>query len=132
MLLGGGLSVVSTVFAVAVGEMKKTVPMGDTLIAACGILPVMLVMLAVMLPVQLKYGGEKGRMATIVMVGGVFVVAIVLARAAQWLGIDVEEFLEKLQMMDAGTGAAVAVAVAAVALLVSVRASISIMEKKEF
>ncbi len=47
-------------------------------------------------------------------------------------GIDVEEFLEKLQMMDAGTGAAVAVAVAAVALLVSVRASISIMEKKEF
>ena len=58
--------------------------------------------------------------------------AIVLARAAQWLGIDVEEFLEKLQMMDAGTGAAVAVAVAVVALLVSVRASISIMEKKEF
>ncbi len=132
MLLGGGLWVVSTVFAVAVGEMKKTVPMGDTLIAACGILPIMLVMLAVMLPVQLKYGGEKGRMATIVMGGGVFVLAIVLARAAQWLGIDVEECLEKLQMMDAGTGAAVAVAVAAVALLVSVRASISIMEKKEF
>ena len=46
MLLGGGLWVVSTVFAVAVGEMKKTVPMGDTLIAACGILPIMLVMLA--------------------------------------------------------------------------------------
>ena len=132
MLLGGGLWVVSTVFAVAVGEMKKTVPMGDTLIAACGILPIMLVMLAVMLPVQLKYGGEKGRMATIVIIGGVFVLAIVLARAAQWLGIDVEEFLEKLQMMDAGTGAAVAVAVAVVALLVSVRASISIMEKKEF
>ena len=59
MLLGGGLWVVSTVFAVAVGEMKKTVPMGDTLIAACGILPIMLVMLAVMLPVQLKYGGER-------------------------------------------------------------------------
>lgn len=132
LMIGGGCWVFSTALAAVVGEVKKTASVVDTLVLAGTILPIMLFALAVMLPFQLKYGGEKGRIAAIVMLGGLFAVSIVAARAAKWMDIDLEALLNGLQMMGIGVISAIAVAVAAVALLLSVRASISIMEKKEF
>lgn len=132
LMIGGGFWIFSTALAAVVGEVKKTASVVDTLVLAGAILPMMLFALAVMIPFQLKYGGERGRIAAIVMLGSLFAVAIVAARAAKWMDIDLEALLNGLQMMGFGVISAIAVAVAAVALLLSVRASISIMEKKEF
>lgn len=132
MMVGGGLWLFSTVLAAVVGEVKKTVPMGDTLMMAGIVFPMMLFMLALMLPFQLKFGGEKGRIASIIMIGGVFVLAIAAAKAAEWLNIDLEGMLNGLQRVDLGVAVAVVVVVSAAALLLSAKVSISIMEKKEF
>ena len=42
-------------------------------------LPIMFVMLAILIPFQLKYGSENGRIAIIIFLGGGFVVCYLLA-----------------------------------------------------
>lgn len=132
LILGGGFWVFSTALAAAVGEMKQMASIGDTLIISCIILPIMLVMLSIMLPFQLKYGGEKGRIAAIVMVGGIFIAFLIMAKAAEWLNIDLEGVFSSFPTMDGRAIVAAALIFTVVILLISIRASIFIMEKKEF
>ena len=60
----------------------------DTIVAAFSILPVIFVILAVTLPFQLKFGGEKGRIAMISTLVIVFMVGIIMTKTANALNIN--------------------------------------------
>lgn len=77
LLLGGGAWVLAIFFAMVIAIVRGTVSVSDIAMTAVMILPALIVIQAVMIPFQLKFGGEKGRSALIGAVGLLFVIGIV-------------------------------------------------------
>ena len=94
----------------------------EQLAAALVFLPVVGLMSAVMLPLQLKYGAEKSRLALAVLFGGIGVLGALGMKLFPGLPNTLRAFPEI-------SGAALGAVVAAVAL--SYWISLGIMEKKE-
>lgn len=121
----------SFVFMVGVlafrGEMHTLAQQIDFLI---GYSAGAMVFLSAMLPVQLKYGAEKGRIALVVIAAVIIALALLLERIP--MNFDVVVFLVKLEHMNdaliSGIVTLVCICVVAVSYLISCR----VMEKKEF
>lgn len=99
----------------------------EQLAAALVFLPVVGLMSAVMLPLQLKYGAEKSRLALAVLFGGIGVLGALGMKLFPGLPDTLRAFPE---ISGAALGAAALGAVVA-AVALSYRISLGIMEKKE-
>lgn len=134
MIMGGSCWLFSVLVAVIAGEVRKIASARDTLLIAVEVLPVILILLAMMIPFQLKFGGEKGRIASIAAVGAVFAVCIFAGKAADIMNVDwnLAVLLDAAAEWSWGVVVAAAMALAMVLLLLSARISVGIMEKKEF
>ena len=99
----------------------------EQLAAALVFLPVVGLMSAVMLPLQLKYGAEKSRLALAVLFGGIGVLGLMGAKLFPGLPDTLRAFPE---ISGAALGAAALGAVVA-AVALSYWISLGIMEKKE-
>ena len=97
----------------------------EALAEGAAFLPVAALLLAVMLPAQLKYGAEKSRVVLMLVCGGVFGAGYLVMRLLPEAG-------EMAGQVSAGAAGAVCILAGVAALLVSIKISIGIMEKKEF
>lgn len=90
------------------------------------------VMMAVMLPVMIKFGTEKSRVAMLAVIGMILLACYIVKQAAGALGIDIWGKVE--QFMEADTIRAVAVFVlfAVGVIVASYIISIGIMKRKQF
>ena len=96
-------------------------------------LPIMIVVQAIMLPFRLKFGGDKGRIAMIGVLGGLEVITLVIVKGAEAIfNIDLVSLLDNLPTVSMGVLIAIAIIIALLMLLVSMKISLSIMNKKEF
>lgn len=90
-----------------------------------------MVLIAVYIPVYIKFGPEKSRVAIFIVIGIIAAVTFLAAKVK-----PVQDALvalaERLETMTAGQITAIGVAIFALVMLVSVVISIRIMEKKEF
>ena len=132
LLLGGGAWVLSTILATVSAVIKETAAVSDIAMTAVTIIPVLVVVQAVMIPFQLKFGGDKARIALIVAFGLLFVVGIMIVKAAEMFGINIAGIIDDLPLVRMGVIVTVLIATAAILLLVSMKISIAIMKKKEF
>ena len=96
------------------------------------ILPIMIVVQAIMLPFQLKFGAEKGRIALIAVFMAVFVVVYGLAKALDANIMNLNRLIETGQKLGTAGVAAVIALIAVAALVVSAGISTRILSKKEF
>ena len=96
------------------------------------ILPLVLFMLAVMVPVMLKFGAEKGRVAVVILFAVLYLTIVMLAESVQQWGEDFLPILDSLPEIGIGTFLGILIAAAVLILLLSVRISIGIVKKKEF
>ncbi len=132
LLLGGGAWVFATLLAVAFAVIKGTANISEILMAAVLILPVLIVIQALMIPFQLKFGSEKGRLALIGAFGLLAVIGVVAVKAAEMLGIDLWELIGNLPAMGMGVMITLLLLAAILVLLTSMKISCSIMKGKEF
>ena len=132
LILGGGAWLLGTILAVVVGKVQHGGTVTDTIMTALMILPLMLMILSVMLPFQLKYGGEKGRIAMICAFGILFVIGTGILKIAKTLNIDLIYIIDHLPVISMGMLLVILIGIGAVVLLVSCKISISIVNKKEF
>lgn len=90
-----------------------------------------MVLIAIYIPVYIKFGPEKSRVAIFIVIGIIAAVTFLAAKVK-----PVQDALvalaERLETMTAGQITAIGVAIFALVMLVSVVISIRIMEKKEF
>lgn len=93
---------------------------------------VALLFLAVMIPVQVKFGAEKGRYAKLVIVFAAIGACVGIIKLLQILGIDVMLALENLLNTSILLGFAVITAFCVALYLVSALISLRIMGNKEF
>ena len=56
-------------------------------------IPILLIFQAIFLPVQLKYEGEKGRIAIIAAIGAVIFIVVFLFRMLEMAGIDLLDII---------------------------------------
>jgi len=91
-----------------------------------------LFMQAVMIPVQLKFGSEKGRIAMIATVGIAITLGNVIVQLLNKLGMDIVSIVNGLQSLNLAILTALVLVVTIILLLISVKISIAVIMKKEF
>lgn len=122
------MSFLSTVAGIGRGQE----PIGDLVITAFIVLPLVLFMLAVMVPVMLKFGAEKGRVAVVLFFAVAYLTMTLLAESVQQWGKDFLPMMDSLPEIGIGTFLGILIAAAVLILLLSMRISIGIIKKKEF
>ncbi|WP_270284028.1 ABC-2 transporter permease [[Clostridium] scindens] len=133
LLFGCVAWILATVLGVIATVFKGTLPITDLMLASLIILPIMIVIQAIMIPFQLKFGGDKGRIAMIGAFGALALIALVTVKGAKAIfNIDLVHLLDTLPTVSMGMLVVIAVIVALVLLLISMKISLSIMNKKEF
>ena len=132
LLLGCSTWIVATVLTMIASILKSTFPVADIMMIALMILPIMIMIQAIMIPFQLKFGGEKGRIALIGVIGLVFLIGAVIVKGAEMIGIDITNMVNTLPVISMGMLIMIILAAAIVIFLISLKISIRIMNKKEF
>ncbi len=128
-LIGYGIALV---VSVAMGSIRSLTEFLDTLLTAPGILSITLIFLSVTLPVQLKFGSEKGRIAMILIAGIPAAAIMGLGNLLNQSDIKILHVLLDFITDQPGIAAAIATVLVLLILGSSMKISISIMKKKEF
>lgn len=117
------------------GRMAQVqiLPSGEEIVGTLSFILLGLLALDLIIPFQLKYGMERGRIVQVAAMGAIVLVAILSDKLAESMGIDLGGILSGT-LEGAGEGMLIAVTIAVVILLtgISVLTSRRIMEKKEF
>ena len=135
-ILGLILSIAALIFATAVcliiSIIKNTVSINEIFITALTVFPAELLILSLMLPFQLKFGAEKGRIAIIAVLGGVSVISVILVKAAEAMNINLYELLNAVSKLGMQTFFLLYLLISFIILIISCRISIKVINKKEF
>lgn len=125
MLLG-------TVISLVVIGITKTGSFNEIFLTAGSLFPTILLILSIMLPFILKFGGEKGRIAIIGVMGFIFVIGLLLIKTTEYLGIDLYVLINKLPKFEPLVYIILFLLLSVVILGISYLISLTILKKKEF
>ena len=133
LLLCGGIWILAMLCSLLYVFVKGETTIDMSLILSY-VVPFVLVLLllGVALPVQLKCGNEKGRLAVVAVGLGVFLLIAGAGQLIKWFHIDVTVVLEKVSEIGAGILGIIGLVVLVVFMRISYQISVHVMEKKEF
>ena len=132
MLLGGCSLFLAIILAVILNLIEKSDTISNILISAVMLLPFVFLLVSTMIPFQLKFGSEKGRIAISAALGIVFAISFILGELAAILGINIAEVINRISLLGAGGLFIVIFIISMIVVLLSMKVSISVMNKKEF
>lgn len=112
--------------------MNLPVDMTEVIGVACVIVPVSWLILAVTIPLQIKFGSEKGRIAMFLAMGAVFGIFFALAKGLSSSGADLSGVVAFLTSLEPWQIVAGVVFVTILVLLVSYLTCVRIINKKEY
>lgn len=88
--------------------------------------------LCLMIPIQLKFGSEKGRIVLFIIFFGIIGMVYLVSKITDKIPAQVIEVFRGIQKLPFGILAALAVGIYILALFISLKISLGIMEKKEW
>lgn len=132
LLVGGSAWIFATILSLVIDNIKGTGKFEEMLMTALMILPFILLIQAIMIPLQLKFGREKGRLTILGLFVVLFGIGAAVVKITEAFDIDIVSVLDSLSTVSMGVLATSAIFIAIVILLISMTISISIMNKKEF
>ena len=121
-----------TVISLVVIGITKTGSFNEIFLTAGSLFPTILLILSIMLPFILKFGGEKGRIAIISVMGFIFVIGLLLIKTTEYLGIDLYVLINKLPKFEPLVYIILFLLLSVVILGISYLISLTILKKKEF
>lgn len=126
--------VFSTAVCMVVGAVKNVnLIEPDMIPAALGIYLTLLFIVALMLPIQLKFGGDNGRIALFIVFGVIFVAIIIGSKILEHFNIheaDIIKFLDLLLSSNTALAIPGFILLVLAALGISYKISVKIMEHK--
>lgn len=132
LLFGCMTWLLATILGIITTILKDTLSVGDLVQKALLILAIMIVIQAIMLPFQLKFGGEKGRIAMIGTFGGLAVITLIIVKGASAIfHVDLISQLNNLPNISKEIFITVIITIALLMLFTSMKISLAIMNKKE-
>lgn len=132
LILGTGAWIVSVMICSLMLIVQGKPVTSDMLIGAFVILPMLLVIESLMIPVHLRFGGEKGRYALIACVGVLVVIGFVVMKIVEIFHIDVLPLILAIDALGPVMFMVILLMIGFLIMLVSLKVSLSIMNKKEF
>lgn len=132
LILGAGAWIVSVMICSLMLIVQGKPVTSDMLIGAFVILPMFLVIESLMIPVHLRFGGEKGRYALIACVGVLVVIGFVVMKIVEIFHIDVLPLILAIDALGPVMFMMILLMIGFLIMLVSLKVSLSIMNKKEF
>lgn len=127
------VSVVSLIVTLGIGIVRSTnATSEDLVISAAAALGIGVLICGFMLPIQLKFGPEKSRIAMAVMGAAIFAIVYVMVWIGKRMGTDMENVLQNFNNLSEGVVAVSAVVICLAVLLISMFISVYVMEKREF
>lgn len=97
-----------------------------------GLFALILLLQAIMIPFHLKFGQERGRIAIILLIGALLLIATFIQKGLEFIGIDWMQVLQSLPILGQQTMLILLYGVSFVLLIISLKVSIQIVSKKEF
>ena len=104
----------------------------DIMIGGLVILPMFLYIQSLMIPIHLRFGGEKGRYALIACVGVLVVIGFVVMKIVEIFHINVLPLILAIDALGPVMFMVILLMIGFLIMLVSLKVSLSIMNKKEF
>ncbi len=133
LILGCTGWAVAVILSAAASVIQEKPLTADFFFSAFMILPIMMLINAVTIPFQLKFGADRGRIAIICSIGLLVVIGISVNNIVEhFAGIDILNMIDAMPALSLGVLIAVMIVSAAVVMLLSLRISIGIVRKKEF
>lgn len=132
ILLEIGAIILSLAMTLGIGLIKGMVSFSDTLVSVPFVFSGVLLLLAIAIPVQIKFGGEKSKIAMLVICGIVFALGYGTVKLSHRLGFDAAAFINHFANLHAVVLIFVPILFALCMLLLSIKISIAILCKKEF
>ena len=132
LILGTGAWIVSVMICSLMLIVQGKPVTSDMLIGAFVILPMFLVIESLMIPVHLRFGGEKGRYALIACVGVLVVIGFVVMKIVEIFHIDVLPLILAIDALGPVMFMVILLMIGFLIMLISLKVSLSIMNKKEF
>ena len=132
LILGTGAWIVSVMICSLMLIVQGKPVTSDMLIGAFVILPMFLVIESLMIPVHLRFGGEKGRYALIACAGVLVVIGLVMMKIVEIFHIDVLPLILAIDALGPVMFMMILLMIGFLVMLVSLKVSLSIMNKKEF
>ena len=94
-------------------------------------LSVVTILLSIMLPIHIKYGSEKSKIALLVPFGLLFAFALIIKALIQALDIDIAPAVDMFAKASPLMIILIVTALALTSIILSIRISYNIMNKKE-
>lgn len=132
LLVGGTTWGLVTVIVAVVVTVKQEMEIPEFYLTALIFLLMAMVFLAVSLPIQLKFGAEKAKIALAVVIGMVFAAAFCIVKGMQYFKYDIKGILTNLLTMDPVGLIVKLMLICVLAFVISFFLSVKIMEKKQF
>lgn len=132
LILGLGSLILATVICAIITLFKNNIPLFDLLMMALMILPYIILVQAIMIPFQLKFGAERGRIAIIGVLGAIILLGILIFQSLKILKINFAVIVEQISVLDVRVLGFILVILAMMILFISLIISIKIMKQKEF
>lgn len=126
-----GVLISGVALAVASGQ-GNSIDVKGLLLQCGGLFLTLMIMMSFMLPVNIKYGAEKGRLVLFAVFAIVFIAAYIIRNTNVFSQEQIENVMMKLMTLSK-TGLITSLCVGSLLImLISMFVSIKIMEKKEF
>ena len=125
LLFCGGIWILSVLISLIYVWITKEIPIDDALMVNYAVS-------IILIPVQLKYGNEKGRLAVVAIGVGGFAVIVGGIQLGKVFDIEMTAALQRVEKMGAGTVSVIGCIVSVILIVISYKISVRIMEKKEF
>ena len=129
---GAGLLLILAFILIYIDGMAGAEQTGETLFTAGVSAALLFFFLAVMIPFQLKFGPEKGRIAMFIVLLGTMALVFGIVKLAGLDDSALREAARVMGRMGLSGVAAVCIAAAAAVMVISMLISTRILEKKEF
>lgn len=104
----------------------------EIIVTAVVSIPIFVIIISLMLPIQLKFGANKSRTVLFVVCGAVFVICFGIEKLAALIDIDMSLAAGILSKVSMSMMVGILLVAAAIVLLISLKVSCIVMEKKEF
>lgn len=124
--------VLSFILSFTVNSIRGYIPLNELMASEIMIMPGSLFLSAITIPIQLKYGKEKGGMAIAPVMGIIAVLFLLLYKGSKLLDFDFSLWLKDIFASGMVKPAIVVWILGIIVFLISMKISFRIMEKKEF
>ena len=127
----GGFAVTFVIFLITEKAEGSSMTSGDYLLVFMGFLVFVILFLSLMIPIQLKFGSEKGRMVLFAIFFGIIGLVYLVNKV---LTVDFTQtaFYQTITQLPMGILMAMALVLFVIFVFISAKISLGVMKKKEF